>query len=70
MGGGASPGAASVVAGRLICDTYMAARDLVKEVDYTLATLSRSLLGESRADLAAADIPGEYCMSIKYCCGS
>lgn len=59
-GGGASPGLQSVLAGRLLCDTYLASRDLVREVDYTLSTLARSLLGESRGELAAADVPGRY----------
>ena len=59
FGGGAGPGVLSAVAGRLLCDTYLAARDLVKETEYTLATLSKNLLGETRCELAAADIPGE-----------
>ncbi len=58
FGGGAGPGAMSVVAGRLICDTYLSARELVKEVDYTLTTLSLSLLKQERADLAPSDVPG------------
>ncbi len=41
FGGGASAGALSVIAGRLLCDTYLSARELVKEVDYTLRTLAR-----------------------------
>ncbi len=48
-----------MVAGRLLCDTYLAARELVREVDYTLSTLSRNLLKQDRAELAAPDIPGE-----------
>ena len=47
-----------LIAGRLLCDTYLSARELVKEVDYTLATLSRSLLSQERQELAAADVPG------------
>lgn len=35
------PGALSALAGRLLCDTYLSARELVKEVDYTLRTLAR-----------------------------
>ena len=31
----------------------------MREVDYTLATLSRSLLHQERQDLAAADVPGK-----------
>lgn len=46
------------IAGRLLCDTYLSARELVKEVDYTLATLSRNLLSQERQELAAADVPG------------
>ena len=30
----------------------------MKEVDYTLATLSRHLLSQERQELAAADVPG------------
>ena len=53
-------GALSVVAGRLLCDTYLAARELVREVDYTLSTLARNLLKQERAELAAADVPGGF----------
>ena len=48
-----------LLAGRLLCDTYLSARELVREVDYTLATLSRTLLNQERQDLAAADVPGK-----------
>jgi DNA polymerase alpha subunit A len=65
FGGGAGAGALSVVAGRLLCDTYLAARDLVREVDYTLGTLSRTLLGEARAELAPQDIPAKYATPAK-----
>ncbi len=46
-------------AGRLLCDTYLCARELVREVDYTLGTLSKSLLRQERHDLPAADVPGD-----------
>lgn len=59
-GGGASPGALAVLAGRLLCDSYLAARELVKEVDYTLGTLSRTLLGESRAEVSPGDVPSRF----------
>jgi DNA polymerase alpha subunit A len=49
-----------MLVGRLLCDTYLSARELVKEVDYTLATLSRNLLNQERQDLAAADVPGKH----------
>lgn len=53
-----SPPLCAVVAGRLLCDTYLAARDLVHEVDYTLTTLARNLLKQERAELSHTDIPG------------
>ncbi|KAG2500449.1 hypothetical protein HYH03_002016 [Edaphochlamys debaryana] len=61
FGGGAGAGVMSSIAGRLLCDTYLCARELVKSVDFTLATLAHSLLGEVRSDLlaeAAAAAPG------------
>lgn len=59
-GGGAGLGQLSVVAGRLLCDTYLAARDLVRETDYTLTTLSKNLIGEIRSELSASDVPGKF----------
>lgn len=53
-------GAMSTLAGRLLCDTYLSARESVKEVDYTLATLANSLLKQQRTELTSADIPGAY----------
>ena len=58
FGGGAGPGLMTAMAGRLICDTYLGARELLHEVDYTMATLARIHLGQTRSDLAAADVPG------------
>lgn len=37
-----------------------AARELVREVDYTLATLARSLLGQARSEVAPAELPARY----------
>lgn len=34
FGSGASPGIMSCIAGRLLCDTYLCSRDLLKEVGY------------------------------------
>ena len=64
-GGGAGAGAMSVVAGRLICDTYLAARDLVRETEYTLTALSRNLLGELRLEINSADIKSRFLSSQK-----
>ena len=58
FGGGAGPGLLAAMAGRLICDTYLGARELLHEVDYTMATLARIHLGQTRSDLAASDVPG------------
>ncbi|KAL3140237.1 hypothetical protein ABBQ38_004511 [Trebouxia sp. C0009 RCD-2024] len=69
FGGGAGAGVMTVLAGRLLCDTYLSARELVKEVDYTLATLSRNLLSQERQELAAADVPGmNYTISPLHTC--
>ena len=58
FGGGAGAGALKTLAGRLLCDTYLSARELVKEVDYTLSTLAGSLLKQQRSELSSADVPG------------
>ena len=51
FGGGAGAGLLAALAGRLLCDTYLGARELLREVDYTLATLARIHLGQTRSDL-------------------
>jgi len=56
-GGGAGPGTLSTVAGRLLCDTYLSARELVKEVDYTLRTLAQNLLGQAQMEMPPHQIP-------------
>ena len=38
-------------AGRLLLDTYVQSRDLLKEVEYSLATLSGKLLNQQRMEL-------------------
>ena len=58
FGGGAGAGMMSAIAGRLLCDTYLGARELLREVDYTMTTLARVHLGQARSDLAASDVPG------------
>ena len=39
FGSGASPGIMSCIAGRLLCDTYLCSRDLLKEVKYLVVKL-------------------------------
>ncbi len=46
---------------RAMCrDACCAARELVREVDFTLRTLSASLLGQERGDLTSSDVPKCY----------
>ncbi|KAJ4821496.1 DNA polymerase [Rhynchospora pubera] len=56
-GSGASPGIMSCVAGRLLCDTYLCARDLLKAVSYSLTELSKTELKEERKEILPKDIP-------------
>ena len=59
-----------VAAGRLICDTYLAARELLlKETTYTLSALSRGHLRVERTDIDPLDVPrymttGEDCVKL------
>ena len=63
-GGGASIGAMQCIAGRLLADTYLSAKDLLgKEVSYTLTSLSQSQLNIRREEIVSADIPNLYMQS-------
>ncbi|XP_037414948.1 DNA polymerase alpha catalytic subunit-like isoform X2 [Triticum dicoccoides] len=42
-GSGASPGIMSCIAGRLLCDTYLCSRDLLREVSYSLTQLAETI---------------------------
>ncbi|XP_011043523.1 PREDICTED: DNA polymerase alpha catalytic subunit-like isoform X2 [Populus euphratica] len=57
FGSGASPGILSCIAGRLLCDTYLASRDLLKEVSYSLTQLAKTRLNKDRKEIAPHDIP-------------
>ncbi|KAK4262306.1 hypothetical protein QN277_027885 [Acacia crassicarpa] len=57
FGSGATPGIMSCIAGRLLCDTYLCARDLLKEVSYSLSQLSKSQLNKVRKEVAPHDVP-------------
>jgi hypothetical protein len=39
------------MAGRLVCDTYMAAKENLRETTYTLTELARTQLGKRRAEV-------------------
>ncbi|KAJ2609014.1 DNA-directed DNA polymerase alpha catalytic subunit pol1 [Coemansia sp. RSA 1365] len=45
-------GARQAVAGRVVCDTYLASRDLVRAHSYSLGSLARQELGIRREDIA------------------
>ncbi|XP_065875108.1 DNA polymerase alpha catalytic subunit [Euphorbia lathyris] len=55
-GSGASPGIMSCIAGRLLCDTYVCSRDLLKEVSYSLTQLARTRLDKERKEIAPHEI--------------
>ncbi|KAL5754943.1 hypothetical protein ACOSP7_023163 [Xanthoceras sorbifolium] len=57
FGSGASPGIMSCIAGRLLCDTYLCSRDLLKEVSYSLTQLTKTQLNKDRKEIAPHDIP-------------
>ena len=60
FGGGASIGALSCMSGRLLADTYLSARDLLKEVSYTLTNLMKTQFGENRAEIPHQDVPLQF----------
>ncbi|KAG0453481.1 hypothetical protein HPP92_024785 [Vanilla planifolia] len=56
-GSGASPGIMSCIAGRLLCDTYISSRDLLREVSYSLTQLAKTQLNKDRKEISPHDIP-------------
>ncbi|KAE7999625.1 hypothetical protein FH972_004033 [Carpinus fangiana] len=56
FGSGASPGIMSCIAGRLLCDTYLCSRDLLKEVYYSLTQLAKTQLNKDRKEITPRDI--------------
>jgi len=56
-GGRASYAGSSPAAGRLLCDTYLSARELLRETTYTLSSLTASQLGERRAEVDPLEVP-------------
>ncbi|XP_051126986.1 DNA polymerase alpha catalytic subunit [Andrographis paniculata] len=57
FGSGASSGIMSCIAGRLLCDTYICSRDLLKEVSYSLTQLAKTQLNKDRKEVTPHDIP-------------
>uniref|UniRef100_A0A803KSA7 DNA polymerase n=1 Tax=Chenopodium quinoa TaxID=63459 RepID=A0A803KSA7_CHEQI len=60
FGSGASPGIMSCIAGRLLCDTYLCSRDLLKEVSYSLTQLAKTQLNKDRKEIAPKEISSMY----------
>ncbi|KAK4789987.1 hypothetical protein SAY86_017291 [Trapa natans] len=56
FGSGASPGIMSCISGRLLCDTYLCSRDLLKEVSYSLTQLAKTQLNKDRKEIMPHDI--------------
>lgn len=46
-----------LTAGRLCCDTYLSARELIRETTYALTALVQSQLGLTRRDVEPQDVP-------------
>jgi DNA polymerase alpha subunit A len=44
-------------AGRLLCDTYIATKEVLREADYSLSALFKSQLGEERLVINPIDVP-------------
>ncbi|KAI4314977.1 hypothetical protein L6164_027831 [Bauhinia variegata] len=60
FGSGASPGIMSCIAGRLLCDTYLCSRDLLKEVSYSLTELAKTQLNKVRKEVAPHDVQKKF----------
>ncbi|KAL6524277.1 hypothetical protein OROGR_016711 [Orobanche gracilis] len=57
FGSGASAGIMSCIAGRVLCDTYLCSKDLLKEVSYSLTQLAKTQLNKDRKEIAPHDVP-------------
>ncbi|KAL6580135.1 hypothetical protein OROMI_008159 [Orobanche minor] len=57
FGSGASPGIMCCIAGRLLCDTLICSRDLLKEVSYSLTQLAKTQLNKDREEITPHNIP-------------
>lgn len=51
---------ADAMMGRLLCDTYLSAKELLKETTYSLTNLSKSQLKLDRVEIEPVDIPQWY----------
>jgi DNA polymerase alpha subunit A len=54
---------ADAVAGRLLCDTYLSSKELLRETNYSLTNLAATQLKTSRVEIEPIDIPQYYTSS-------
>ena len=54
-------GVLTCLAGRLLADTYVCARDLLREVEYSLASLARAHLQQERPELHTHQVRAICC---------
>ncbi|KAL1354676.1 hypothetical protein HN51_006736 [Arachis hypogaea] len=60
FGSGARPAVMSCMSGRLLCDTFLCSRDLLKEVSYSLTELTKTQLKKFRKEVAPHDVPKKF----------
>ncbi|KNC54797.1 DNA polymerase [Thecamonas trahens ATCC 50062] len=58
--GNSSSSERAAAAGRLLCDTWLGSKDLVREANYTLAHLSNKMLGITRTPIDMSTLPSYY----------
>ncbi|TQD92714.1 hypothetical protein C1H46_021707 [Malus baccata] len=54
---GSCQGIMSCISGRLLCDTYLCSRDLLREVSYSLTQLAKTQLNKDRKEILPHEIP-------------
>lgn len=56
----------AVMTGRLVCDTYAASKDIIREKNYRLSDLARSQLGIERKEIEPEEIPAYFDKTERY----
>lgn len=54
---------AEALSGRLLCDTYLSAKELLRETTYSLTNLAATQLKVNRQDIEPADVPNWFASS-------
>ena len=63
--GGKEKFVGNLTAGRLLVDTYLTARELVRETTYALTALAKTRLGQQRVDVDPLDVPKYFAAESK-----